>query len=80
MQADDDDVWATLFRMLDDASPKVRAEAVHAVTDSTPRARVASVVAALEHRRNEPDEKLRRRIRKTLAHYNRTGQLTDAPR
>lgn len=79
VQADDDDVWATLLRMLDDPSPKVRMQAVHAVTDSTPRARVLAVVAALEHRRNDTDAKVRRRIRKTLAHYGRTGKITDAP-
>jgi hypothetical protein len=80
VQADDDAVWETLVRMLDDPIPRVRAEALHAVTDSTPASRVASVVAALEARRNEADLKLRRRIRKTLAHYHRTGKLTDAPR
>jgi len=80
VQADDDEVWATLVRMLDDPVVRVRAEALHAVTDSTPASRVDTVVAALEAHRNEPDLKLRRRIRKTLAHYHRTGKLTDAPR
>lgn len=80
VQADDDTVWETLLRMLDDDSVKVRTEAVHAVTDSTPRIRVPVVVDALEARRNESDPKLRRRIRKVLAHYRRTGVLTDAPR
>ena len=77
--ADDDDVWATLLRMLDDPSLRVRAEAVHAVTDSTPRARIGDVIDALEQHRNERDLKLRRRIRKTLAHYYRTGRITDSP-
>ena len=80
VQADDDDVWATLVRMLDDPVVRVRAEALHAVTDSTPASRVEAVVAALEQRRDETNLKLRRRIRKTLAHYYRTGKLTDAPR
>lgn len=79
VQADDDDVRATLLRMLDDPSLRVRAEAVHAITDSTPRTRIADVIAALELHRNEPDLKLRRRIRKTLAHYYRTGRITDSP-
>jgi hypothetical protein len=80
VQADDDEVWATLVRMLDDPVVRVRAEALHAVTDSTPASRVETVVAALEAHRDEDDLKLRRRIRKTLAHYRRTGKLTDAPR
>jgi hypothetical protein len=80
VQADDDAVWSTLVRMLDDPVVRVRAEALHAVTDSTPATRVDTVVRALEAHRNETDLKLRRRIRKTLAHYRRTGKLTDAPR
>ncbi len=79
VQANDDDVWAVLLRMLDDPSPKVRMQAVHAVTDSTPRPRIDAVVAALEARRNDADDKIRRRIRKTLAHYARTGKITDSP-
>ena len=79
VQADDEVVWATLLRMLDDPSPKVRMQAVHAVTDSTPRPRIAAVVDALEARRNDSDDKIRRRIRKTLAHYGRTGKITDSP-
>ena len=79
VQADDGEVWDTLIAMLDDPVVRVRAEALHAVTDSTPGTRVASVVDALEQHRNEPDDRLRRRIRKTLAHYRRTGKLTDAP-
>lgn len=79
VQADDELVWFTLLRLLDDPAVRVRAEALHAVTDSTPRGRVATVVVALEARWNEPDPRLRRRIRKTLAHYRRCGRLTDAP-
>jgi hypothetical protein len=80
VQADDDAVWQTLVAMLDDPAVRVRAEALHAVTDSTPASRVETVVRALEAHRDESDLKLRRRIRKTLAHYRRTGKLTDAPR
>ena len=31
------------------------------------------MIQALESRRNDPDERIRRRVRKTLAHYRRTG-------
>ncbi|HWM97045.1 MAG TPA: hypothetical protein VNO54_08310 [Streptosporangiaceae bacterium] len=51
---------------------------IHALTDSTPAPRVPAVIQALESRHNDPDERIRRRVRKTLAHYRRTGKVTDA--
>ena len=40
--------------------------------------RVPAVIQALESRHNDPDVGIRRRVRKTLAHYRRTGKVTDA--
>lgn len=80
VQADDDRVWAALLRMFNDEHPRVRREALHALTDSTPASRTQDVVHALERRYGGPDASLRRRIRRTLSHYRRTGALTDAPR
>ena len=79
-RSDDDEVWSHLFRLLNDPDGQVRRDAVHAVTDSTPPARVEAVVDALGSRYQDPDRHLRRRIRKILAIYRRTGALTDAPR
>ena len=53
---------------------------LHAITDSTPARRVPAVVQSLESRHNDPDPRIRRRIRKTLAHYRRTGKITDEAR
>lgn len=81
VRADDDRVWARLLDLFRaDPDPKVRGGALHAITDSTPAARVPAVASALEAGYHEPHPPLRRRIRKTLAHYRRTGQMTDAPR
>ena len=77
VQADDDRVWERLLVMAHDPDPGVRRDVLHAITDSTPAARVASVVQTLESLHNDPDLRLRRRIRKTLAHYRRTGKITD---
>lgn len=81
VQADDDRVWARLLELFEtDDDPRVRGGVLHAITDSTPATRVPAVAAALEARYHDPHPPLRRRIRKTLAHYRRTGQITDAPR
>ena len=77
VQADDDRVWERLLQMAHDSDAGVRRDVLHAMTDSTPATRVASVVETLESLHNDPDLRLRRRIRKTLAHYRRTGKITD---
>jgi hypothetical protein len=77
VQADDDAAWTTIVDLFGDEAVRVRAEALHAMTDSTPATRVQTVVDALEAGFQDPDPKLQRRIRKTLAHYRRTGKLTD---
>ena len=51
---------------------------IHAIIDSTPASRVPVVIQALESCHNDPDVGIRRRVRKTLAHYRRTGKVTDA--
>lgn len=78
VRADDDRVWARLLELVDDPDPQVRGDVIHALTDSTPATRVPAVVQALQSRHNDADERIRRRVRKTLAHYRRTGKVTDA--
>jgi hypothetical protein len=63
---------------LGDPDARVRGDVIHAITDSTPASRVPAVIQALESRHNDPDVGIRRQVRKTLAHYRRTGKVTDA--
>jgi hypothetical protein len=78
VRADDDRVWTRLLELVADPDPRVRGDVIHAVTDSTPASRVPAVIRALESRHNDPDVGIRRRVRKILAHYRRTGKVTDA--
>jgi hypothetical protein len=80
VRADDDRVWTRLLELAADPDPRVRGDVIHAITDSTPAPRVPAVIQALESRHNDPDAAIRRRVRKTLAHYRRTGKVTDAAR
>jgi len=80
VRADDERVWIRLLELVEDPDPLVRGDVIHAITDSTPAPRVPAVIRALESRHNDPDQRIRRRIRKTLAHYRRTGKITDAAR
>jgi HEAT repeats len=78
VRADDDRVWTRLLDLVGDPDPRVRGDVIHAITDSTPAPRVPAVIQALESRHNDPDVGIRRQVRKVLAHYRRTGKVTDA--
>jgi hypothetical protein len=78
VRADHDRVWTRLLEMVDDPDPLVRCDVIHAITDSTPAPRVAAVIQALESHHNDLDKGIRRQVRKILAHYRRTGKVTDA--
>jgi HEAT repeats len=78
VRADDDRVWTRLLDLVGDPDARVRSDVIHAITDSTPAPRVRAVIRALESRHNDPDARIRRQVRKTLAHYRRTGKVTDA--
>ena len=79
LQADNPAVGDVLVPMLSDPDARVRREVVHALTDSTPAPRVPIVVSALETLWNDADPGVRKRVRRTLGHYRRTGKLTDTP-
>ena len=79
VQSDNAAIWDRLMELAHDPDVGVRRDVLHSMTDSTPAGRVSTVLEVLESRRNDPDLRLRRRIRKTLAHYRRTGEITDGP-
>jgi hypothetical protein len=75
VQTNDDRVWDRLLEMAQDEDAKVRGDVFHTLCDGSPRSRLADVVAVLERMQHDPDPKLRRRVRKLLAHYRATGQV-----
>jgi len=48
---------------------------VHALSDGSPRALRAEVIAALEGLAHDPDERLRRQVRRLLAHHRWSGEI-----
>ena len=71
----DDRIWERIFEMASDEDAHVRSTILHALGDGSPRALEAQVVASLEAMRDDPDPSLRRRVRKLLASYRRTGKV-----
>jgi hypothetical protein len=53
----------------------VRSDVSHAITDSAPAPGVPAVSQALESRHNDPDVRIRRQVRKTLAQGPKAARL-----
>jgi HEAT repeat protein len=68
-------VWDRLLALVHDPDVRVRSLVLHTLCDGSPREREPEVVAALEAMHNDPDQKLRRRVRQVLAQYRRTGRV-----
>jgi hypothetical protein len=75
VRADVQPIWDRLHEMVDDPDPGVRFEVVHAFGDSSPNHRAHEIAAAVERLYNDPDLHLRKRVRKLLGHYRRTGSV-----
>ena len=68
-------IWDSIIEMGTDENPKVRSIVLHNLCDGSPRDRESEVVAAVELLANDSDSKIRRRARRALATYRRTGQI-----
>ncbi len=75
LKADYPAVWNRLLGMATDENARVRSHVLHVLADGSPRAREAEVVQAVEGMQQDPDPGLRRRVRKLLAQYRRTGKI-----
>ena len=68
-------VWDRLIAMATDDDPHVRSTVLHVLCDGSPRSREQEVIVALERMQHDTDVGLRRRVRKVLAQYRRTGTV-----
>ena len=75
VRADHPEIWDRVLELLGDPDAGVRSDAVHALGDSSPKHRVHDFAAALEPLSNDPDRHLRKRVRKVLTAYRKTGSV-----
>jgi len=68
-------IWERVMEMAGDPEPGVRSNVLHLLADGSPRELESRVVAAIEGMLGDPDQKLRRRVRKLIGYYRRTGQI-----
>lgn len=73
--ANDGHIWDRLLEMTADEDVRVRGDVFHTLCDGSPRSRQAEIVHVLGRMQQDPDPKLRRRVRKLMAHYRATGQI-----
>jgi hypothetical protein len=71
-------VWDRIIAMAEDPDPKVRSWVVHNLVDGSPSVRNGEVLATLERMQHDPDPHLRRRVRRLVAWYRRTGIVNAA--
>lgn len=75
LQRQRDAVWARVFELTGDIDAGVRIDAIHAMTDGSPREFSDRVYAQLDDLRNDPDPKVRKYVRRTVTHIRRTGRV-----
>ena len=68
-------VWERLLAMIGDVDAGVRGQVLHNLCDGSPRTYQAQVLRAIESLHDDPDPGLRRRARKFLAQYRRSGRI-----
>jgi hypothetical protein len=75
LKRNDAQVWDRLIAMASDDDPHVRSTVLHVLCDGSPRSREQEIIAALQRLEHDTDVGLRRRVRKVLAQYRRTGTV-----
>ena len=69
------EVWDRLIEMTSDGDVGVRLDVVHALADGSPRERSEQIAGVLERMYNDQDPKVRKRVRRVVTSYRRTGNL-----
>jgi len=67
-------IWNRVFEMYNDEDAGCRYQILHTICDGSPKEREEKVIETLEALWNDPDEKIRRNVRKALNSYRRTGK------
>ncbi len=68
-------VWDRIITLANDPDAKVRSQVLHVLADGSPHERERQVVTAIETIAYDQEESLRRRARKVLAQYRRSGTI-----
>jgi len=68
-------IWDNLLPLVRDADVRIRSTVLHILADGSPRERAEEIAWAIGTMVNDPDRKLRRRVRRVLNAYRRTASV-----
>lgn len=74
VRADLDQVWERILECTNDSDPLVRDQALHALGDGSPNHLEMKIVEIVEEKYNDPDPKVKKKARRMLNSYRRTGK------
>ena len=75
LKSDAVEVWERILQMGDDPDARVRRGVIHTLCDGSPVRYRAEIVKLLESRYHDPDDKVRKSIRRVLANYRHSGNV-----
>eukprot|EP00794_Sanderia_malayensis_P010095 gene10095-11126_t len=74
VRADLEQIWARILECTNDPEPIVRDQALHALGDGSPKHLESEIIEIIESKYNDRDPKVRKKARKMLNSYRRTGK------
>ena len=74
VRADIPQLWERIFELLNDDSEIVRDQALHALGDGSPKHLEGRIVEAVEDMYNDPAPAVRKKARRMLMAYRKTGK------
>ena len=74
VRADIPQLWERIFECLSDEDGRVRDQALHALGDGSPSHLEQRIVEAVEQLYNDPHPDVRKKARKMMNSYRRTGK------
>ena len=75
LKSDAPEVWERILEMGEDPDAHVRRWVVHTLCDGSPARYRAEIVRLLESRYHDPDERVRKSVRRVLANYRHSGTV-----
>lgn len=75
LKSDEPEVWERILEMGADPDAHVRRWVVHTLCDGSPARYRTEIVRLLESRYHDPDDKVRKSVRRVLASYRHSGNV-----
>ena len=75
LKSETPEVWGRVLEMADDREARVRRSVVHVLCDGSPAKYQKDILRVLENHYHDPDDRVRKAVRRVLAIYRRSGTV-----